>query len=88
MALCFRGKNPQGLYALHLSALLTTLNQNIKIPVTARENHARERERWELKIQSLKDQISRLSNLKIKARRDKYLGFELGFIETLRMTMF
>ena len=48
----------------------------------------RERERWEFKTQSLKDHISRLSNLKIKAHRDKYMGFEPGFIEMLRMTTF
>ena len=46
----------------------------------------REREIWEFINQSSKDHISRLSNLKIKAERDKDLGFELGFIKTLRMT--
>ena len=53
----------------------------------AKEKCAREREIWEFKTQSSKDHISRFFNLKIKAQRDKDLGFELGFIKTLRMIM-
>ena len=57
------------------------------MPVMAKEKCAREKEIWEFKTQSSKDHISRFFNLKIKAQRDKDLGFELGFIKTLRMIM-